>query len=233
MAARTLGNLALSAFWTLGENGWKTLNDLNLLKLSNLAQATVISLVTALPGSPTNGDVHVLTDAAGSHPTEIAIRDEGAWVYVVPVEGWLVYSRADNAFYVFTGTVWTSLSSVFGKQTESIVIACSDEATALTTGTGKVTFRMPYAFTVTAVRASLSTPQTSGTTFTVDVNESGASILSTKLTIDNTESTSQTAATPAVISDATLADDAEITVDIDQIGDGTAKGLKVVLIGHQ
>lgn len=41
-------------------------------------------------------------------------------------------------------------------KTESFIIACSDETTALTTGTGKVTFRMPYAFTVTAVRASLT-----------------------------------------------------------------------------
>jgi len=56
-------------------------------------------------------------------------------------------------------------------------------------------------------------------------------ILSTKLTIDNTEKTSTTAATAAVISDTALADDAEITIDIDQIGDGTAKGLKITLIG--
>lgn len=112
-----------------------------------------------------------------------------------------------------------------------IQAACSDETTALTTGTAKVTFRMPYAMTVYEVRASLTTAQTSGSIFTVDINESGTSILSTKLTIDNTEKTSKTAATPAVISDSSLADDAEITVDIDQIGDGTAKGLKITLIG--
>ena len=90
---------------------------------------------------------------------------------------------------------------------------------------------MPYAMTVTGVRASLSTAQTSGSIFTVDINEGGTSILSTKLTIDNTEKTSTTAATAAVISDSALADDSEITVDVDQIGDGTAKGLKVTLIG--
>ena len=92
---------------------------------------------------------------------------------------------------------------------------------------------MPYAFTLTAARASLTTAQTSGSIFTVDVNESGTSVLSTKLTIDNTEKTSTTAATPPVISDTALADDAEITIDIDQVGDGTAKGLKVVLIGYR
>jgi hypothetical protein len=113
-----------------------------------------------------------------------------------------------------------------------LVVAASDETTALTTGTAKITFRMPRAVTLTAVRASLTTAQASGSIFTVDINESGTSILSTKLTIDNTETTSTTAATPPVISDTALADDAEITIDIDQIGNGTAKGLKVMLIGN-
>ena len=91
---------------------------------------------------------------------------------------------------------------------------------------------MPYAFTLTAVRASLSTAQASGSTFTVDINENGTTILSTKLTIDNTEKTSTTATTPPVISDSSLADDAEITIDIDQVGTAGAKGLKVALIGY-
>ena len=111
-----------------------------------------------------------------------------------------------------------------------LVVAASDESTALSAGTAKITFRMPRAVTLTAVRASLTTAQASGSIFTVDINESGTSILSTKLTIDNTEKTSTTASTPPVISDTALADDAEITIDIDQIGNGTAKGLKVMLI---
>ena len=112
-----------------------------------------------------------------------------------------------------------------------IPIACSDESTALAAGVAKVTFRMPCAMALVAVRASLTTAQASGSIFTVDINDGGTTILSTKLTIDNTEKTSTTAATPAVISDTALADDAEMTIDIDQIGDGTAKGLKVYLIG--
>jgi hypothetical protein len=113
-----------------------------------------------------------------------------------------------------------------------LVVAASDEVTALTTGLAKVTFRMPKAVTLTSVRASLTTAQASGSIFTVDINEGGTSILSTKLTIDNTEKTSTTAATPPVISDTSLADDAEMTIDIDQIGNGTATGLKVYLIGN-
>lgn len=93
----------------------------------------------------------------------------------------------------------------------------------------KVTFRMPFAMTLWSVRASLTSASTSGTP-TVDINESGVSILSTKLTIDVNEKTSVTAAVPAVISDTSLAFDAEITVDIDVAG-ANAAGLKVWLIG--
>jgi hypothetical protein len=114
---------------------------------------------------------------------------------------------------------------------ETFVIVCSDESTAITTGTAKVTFRMPYAFTVDGVRASLTTASSSGTP-TVDINEGGASILSTKLTIDANELTSTTAAAAAVISDSSLADDAEMTIDIDTAGTG-AKGLKVYIIGRR
>lgn len=115
-----------------------------------------------------------------------------------------------------------------------LAIACSDETTALTTGVAKAKFINPFAsvFSVTAVVASLSTAQTSGSTLTIDINEAGVSILSTKLTIDNTETNSSTAATPPVISDDSIAAYAEISVDIDTIGDGTAKGLKIYLIGH-
>ena len=117
-------------------------------------------------------------------------------------------------------------------QTVIVQLSCSDLTTAITTGTTKAYFRSPLAFTLTDVRASLLTAQTSGNIFTVDINQSGVSILSTKLTIDNTEKTSVTAATPAVISDTAIANDAEITIDVDQVGSGTAAGLIVTLIGE-
>lgn len=122
---------------------------------------------------------------------------------------------------------WIALTEV----PETIIIAVSDETTALTTGAGKVTFRMPFAMTLTAVRASVGTAPT-GSTISIGINESGGSVLSTDLTIDVSEKTSTTAATAAVISDSALADDAEITIDLDQVGSTIAgAGLKVTLIG--
>ncbi len=114
-----------------------------------------------------------------------------------------------------------------------IGIACSDETTALTASTSvaKVTFRVPYAMTVTAVRASVTTAPT-GSTILVDIHESGTTILSTKIMIDASEFTSTTAATPYVLSDTALADDSEITVYADQVGSSVAgAGLKIWIIG--
>lgn len=107
--------------------------------------------------------------------------------------------------------------------------AASDETTAITADASvpKLTYRVVGAKTITGIRASLTTAQASGNIFTVDVKKNGTTILSTLLTIDNTSETSVGAATPAVISVTSLADDDEITIFVTQIGNGTAKGLKV------
>lgn len=114
-----------------------------------------------------------------------------------------------------------------------IQLAASDETTALTTGNGKVTFRAPCAFTLTGVRASVTTAPT-GAAINVQVNIGGNDALSTVLSIDIENTSSVTAGTPAVIN-ATyedVADDAAIRIDLDQVGSSTAgAGLKVTLIG--
>ena len=150
-----------------------------------------------------------------------------------------VLDSSDAAYGVDQPSVFTALAAFFfdvaggGPSVIPIEIqgACSDETTVLATGTALLTFRLPTAFTLTEVRASLTTAQASGSIFTVDINQGGSSVLGTKLTIDNTELTSVTAATPATITTSALTDDAEITIDIDQVGDGTATGLKITLIG--
>lgn len=112
------------------------------------------------------------------------------------------------------------------QDTLSMIIACSDETSNLTTGAAKVTFRAPHAMTIVGVRANVNSAS-SGANVEVDINDGGVSIFSTVLSIDAGEETSVTAATPAVISDTAIADDAEITIDIDAAGTTPAKGLKV------
>lgn len=103
----------------------------------------------------------------------------------------------------------------------------------VTTGVGGE-FRVPVAMTVIDVGAYNDTAGSGGVT-TIDINEDGTSILSTKLTIDADEKTSVTADADAVISDGEIAADAILTFDIDAIASGTAgKGLTIwlkVLLG--
>jgi hypothetical protein len=130
---------------------------------------------------------------------------------------------------VADGIEWAVLPAA--AVTLSFVLACSDETSDLTTGT-KVTFRMPYNYTLTDVRASLTTAATGANLTTVDIQQGGTTVLSTKITIDASETTSTTAATPPVISTSALTNDSIITIIIDQIGNTTAgAGLKVYLIG--
>lgn len=112
-----------------------------------------------------------------------------------------------------------------------LIVAASDESTALTTGTAKITFPWPADVTLSDVSAFVGDEQASGSILTVDVNQSGTSILSTKLTIDNGENSSTTAVAARVISNPDMTAGAAVTIDIDQVGDGTAKGLKVTFIG--
>ena len=104
-----------------------------------------------------------------------------------------------------------------------------NESAALTTGTSKETFRMPVGGTLHEVRANVATAPT-GANLNIDINEAGTSVFSTVLSIDATEKTSKTATAAVVISDSYLADDAEITVDIDQVGSTFAgAGLELML----
>ena len=129
-----------------------------------------------------------------------------------------------------TGTNTAKLYGEYGMAPVSFTVPLpQDPDTALTTGTAKATFRMPFAMSGATFRASLKTASSSGNP-TFDINEAGVSVLSTKLSIDANEKTSVTATTPAVVSDPDLADDAEITIDIDAAGTG-ATGAAITFYG--
>jgi hypothetical protein len=95
-------------------------------------------------------------------------------------------------------------------------VALSDTDTAITTTGTVITFRLP-ACELHDVRISCDTASSSGV-LTVDINADGTTILSIKLTLDVGETTSTTAATSYAFVDGLkqrIADDSEITVDID------------------
>lgn len=201
------------------------------LQTSAAAELIRDTIGTALAGSgritvtPNDGadTITVTTDA-----TKVSVATYSS--------GWPARPSADLVIWVSSDRAATTPGAATG---DDIVIlpsplvplmfALSDESTAITTGTAKLTARAPYAFTLSAVRASVNTVSSSGVV-TVDINKNGTTVMSTnKLSIDASEKTSTTAATAAGITTSSFADDDEITFDIDAAGTG-AKGLKVTLL---
>lgn len=114
-------------------------------------------------------------------------------------------------------------------------ISVGDETTVFASTGLKMTFRWKGRPITQGLKvsASLTTAQASGATLvTVDVKKNGTSMFSTKITIDNTEKTSETAATPAVLTATGIAYDDEITIFLDgYTAASVAAGLKVYIEG--
>lgn len=210
---------------------------LELLKFSETASAvnevTIKNAATGAgpevqaTGDDTNIDLNLVPKGTGVVKTGSRIiasaADPGA-------DRVMIWDESANDWVAATLNPGLSITGTTIYSEEVHGIALSDETTAITTGTLKASFYLPYAFTVTSVFACLGTAASSLTT--VDINEGGTTILSTKLTIDSGEPTSGTAATPAVISDASLAANTIISFDIDGAGTG-GKGLKVFIRGYR
>lgn len=111
MAQRTLPGLGLTGFWDLGFSGWKDKNDVNLRIISALLGMQALDLVATTPGAPVNGDIYMF---AAGHPTQankLAIYDLGAWVYLTPLEGAIMYDMAVGFHRTFDGAAWVAFAA--------------------------------------------------------------------------------------------------------------------------
>lgn len=110
----------------------------------------------------------------------------------------------------------------------------------MTVGAMKDSYVMPYGLKLKPVAegglfASLSIAQTGGNIFTVDILRNGLSILATRIVINNGQKTSKNAVTPAtfVPNGDVLSEGDELTLSIIQMGDGSARGLRIYLTGQR
>lgn len=136
----------------------------------------------------------------------------------------------------------TGLLDPIALRTEELYRPVGDETTAITTGAAKLSFHMPYDLNVTEVLLSVATAPT-GQALIVDVNVDGTTIFDTgssgvRPSIDAGETSSLTAATEFVFTSGAniwpIAKGALVTIDVDQVGSGTAgAGLKVSFIGQR
>jgi hypothetical protein len=130
---------------------------------------------------------------------------------------------ATNKLYVDT-----QISAVPTQVYDLIIPLTAEDGAVDSTGT-KAVFHMPRTMTITGLKASLRTNQTSGTQIEIKVTNNGLDIISTAsaLTIQNGTAFSNS---PALQTTAITSND-RIVISVDTFGDGTAVGLKLTILG--
>jgi uncharacterized protein YlxW (UPF0749 family) len=136
MAASTEPRSGLFYGWALGENGWNTGMDANLLRLGRFGFHLSVKnrTQTAPPATPSAGDSYIIasgaTGAWAGHDGAVAVFDGSAWVYGTPRTGWRAYDEGDEVSLIFKGGVWAVQTSYTDEQVRDVIGA------ALAAGTG-------------------------------------------------------------------------------------------------
>lgn len=112
---RTLPGLGLTGYWTPGTGGWDTGMDVNMRALSAIVQLSVISATTSLPAG-SDGDIYIVP-TGDTNGDDVAIKDNGSWVYLTPNEGWRAWVQDDTEFVYWDGAAWTAEPSGGGATT--------------------------------------------------------------------------------------------------------------------
>ena len=194
------------------------------------------TLVTPALGTPASG---VLTNCTGL-PTAGLVDDAVTLAKMAAGTAGNVftYDASGNPAVVATGTAGQRLTAngagaapTFESEALRIPIFFSDQSTDWTTGL-KVTFTWRFgAATLSSTPIDCVTAPT-GSAAQFDVKKNGTTIYSTKPTIDASETSTDTAATPAVISTTSLANGDIVTIHIDQIGSSDAgQGGVITFVG--
>lgn len=189
------------------------------------SQAATPSIITLPDDAGTGVAVKVVN--VGDGRVQIV---EGGSSGIIPVGADTTLYPAGSSLHqadVYTAGTPTWFVALTGKREEHLTIALGDETTEIEALPARVTFRAPFGMYLTRLRATLNTPGGVGEDTIFDVSVNDASILSTKVSIDGGEETSDTAATPAVISDDFIPDNAEVSIDIDQVGENAGTGPKM------
>lgn len=109
---------AFKGFGDKFSDDWHLWADLNWLQIAVMMNGNVLSQVTSLPGSPSGGEIYIVKvgDADQKKVAVYTRTDYGpsgsaAWVYYVPVEGWVFYVLDEDLNYQFDGTSWVEFGA--------------------------------------------------------------------------------------------------------------------------
>ncbi len=124
MPQTALPNIGVQFEFTLGTNDWKNGFDSSMVILDAQVQAFVIDQRTAEPAGPADGDTNHVGPGAPTGttwgPDTLAIADAIAvfmnvpgqtdgspWFYIQPREGFTLFDRTLDRFWIFLSGTWT------------------------------------------------------------------------------------------------------------------------------
>ena len=157
MASRLLANLGLRAFWGTGFTPWGDENDRNLLQLDTVTQLNVQTYAQTLPASPPAGSRYIAPSNHPTNPNEIAVFDNGAYVFFAPQVGWRAFVFSTARYMFWTGIRWEfdtyrGRTSVTGPFTANVGANNEGSVYVLDNAPGAITLNFPqistYSFTV-------------------------------------------------------------------------------------
>ena len=118
MAASTETRSGLKYGWPLGENGWNTEMDNNLLAIGRFGLHLSVKDrdLSTPPGSPAAGDTYIVagsaTGAWAGQETKVAMWTGTAWVFGTPRLGWLAHIEDEQKLSVFRSGAWSTGISI-------------------------------------------------------------------------------------------------------------------------
>lgn len=114
MASSTEPRSGLNYGWTLGESGWNTGMDANLLSIGRFAYHLSVKdrNLAAPPGSPATGDTYIVaaspTGAWASQAGKVAVWTGSAWVFGTPRTGWVAFIEDEAKLSAFYSGAWSA-----------------------------------------------------------------------------------------------------------------------------
>jgi hypothetical protein len=85
-----------------------------LQRLDAVTQLVIVAQIAAPPASPVEGACYAVAAAAtggwAGKSGQIAFRQDGAWIFITPREGWQAWFLAPSQLAIFVSGAWTPLS---------------------------------------------------------------------------------------------------------------------------
>lgn len=175
--------------------------------------------------SVNNQEKIVIPGGAGWQLTDVYDNTLGSFL----LQNTSLLTSLQFTMQVLYGVIWPQPSISLASNSETLIIAASDETTDLIVINSAVQWNMPYDGSILGIKANVNIAPTDAD-LVLDILKNGVSILSSPLVIDDGDTSSNISVSPAIIVSPNFVSDDRFNLEIVQIGSTDAgAGLKLTM----